>query len=129
MLQVFTNTRFKLMYGTKWFFIGFSCLSIGVAAWAMATYGFNLGIDFAGGTAVQLKFRDRPPVEELRTALDRGGLGDVSIQAIGSPEENEVLIRVEQRRSPGATEKSEGGEVSGAVLEALKTPAERAAAQ
>jgi preprotein translocase subunit SecF len=129
MLQVFTHANFRLMYRTKWYFIAFSSLSIALATWAIATRGFNYGIDFAGGTAVQLKFRDRPRVEELRAALEKAGLGDISIQAIGDVEDNEVLVRVEQRRPQGAAAGSEGGEISTEILEALKTPDERAAEQ
>ncbi len=129
MLQVFTHVNFKMMYRTKWYFIAFSSLSVSLAAWAMATRGFNYGIDFAGGTAVQLKFRDRPHVEELRAALEKAGLGDISIQAIGDAKDNEVLVRVEQRRPRGAGAAGEGGEISTEILEALKTPEEIAAAK
>jgi preprotein translocase subunit SecF len=130
MLQVFTNANFRMMYRTKWYFIAISTFSILVSAWAMATRGFNLGIDFAGGTAVQVKFLESPRVEELRAALEAAGLGDVNIQKIGDTDDNEVLIRVEQQ--PTAAEGvagGEGGEVSTKVLEALKTPEERAASQ
>ena len=129
MLQVFTNANFRLMYGTKWYFIAFSMLSILVSTWAMATRGFNYGIDFAGGTAVQLKFQEQPHVEGLRADLERAGLGDVNIQRIGDADDNEVLIRVEQQRATDATGKGEGGEISTRVLEALKTPEERSATQ
>lgn len=129
MLQVFTNANFRLMYATKWYFIAFSVLSILVSAWAMATYGFNYGIDFAGGTAVQLKFTEAPHVEGLRAALEKAGLGDVNIQRIGDTDDNEVLIRVEQQQKTDATGKGEVGEISTQVLEALKSSEERAAAQ
>ena len=129
MLQVFTHTNFRIMYRTKWYFMAFSTLSILVSAWFMVTRGFNYGIDFAGGTAVQLKFREAPRVEDLRTALEQAGLGDFSIQKIGDADDNEVLIRVEQQRGKGVAAGSEGGEMSAVILEALKTPAERAAFQ
>lgn len=129
MLQVFTNANFRMMYRTKWYFIGISTFSILVSAWAMATHGFNLGIDFAGGTAVQVKFLESPRVEELRAALEASGLGDVNIQKIGETGDNEVLIRVEQQQRAGAEGGGEGGEVSTKVLEALKSPEERAAIQ
>jgi preprotein translocase subunit SecF len=129
MLQVFTNTNLRLMWGTKWFFMGFSVLSMVVAIGAMVIKGFNYGIDFAGGTAVQVKFREAPRVEELRTALEAAGLGDISIQAIGDADDNEVLIRVEQHAVKGGAAAGEGGEISREILEALRGPEERAAAQ
>ena len=129
MLQVFTNANFRMMYRTKWYFLAISALAILVSAWAMATHGFNFGIDFAGGTAVQVKFLEPPRVEELRASLETSGLGDVNIQKIGDTDDNEVLIRVEQQRGVEAAAGGEGGEVSTRILEALKTPEGRAATQ
>ena len=121
MLQVFTNANFDLMGRVKWIFIAFSTLAAGAAVATILTRGFNYGIDFAGGTAVRLKFRDRPRVEEMRTALERAGLGDISIQNIGDPEDNEVLIRVELPESASAATGSEGGEISRKVMESLQS--------
>ncbi|MGH7230690.1 MAG: protein translocase subunit SecF [Nitrospiraceae bacterium] len=51
----------------------------------------NLGIDFTGGTAVQLKF-DRPiRIDEAREALEANGLTNVELQEF--VEENKILIR------------------------------------
>jgi len=122
MIQVFTNVNFDLMGRVKWFFIAFSTLAAGVAVAMMLTRGFNYGIDFAGGTAVRLKFRDRPRLEEMRTSLQQAGLGDISIQSIGDPEDNEVLIRVELPQAAGEATGSEGGEISRKVMESLESP-------
>ena len=52
----------------------------------------NLGIDFTGGTAVQLKF-DRPiRIDEARHALEANGLGNAELQEF--VEENKILIRI-----------------------------------
>src|SRR5207249_2440671 len=122
MIQVFTNVNFDLMGRVKWFFIAFSTLAAGVAVAMMLTRGFNYGIDFAGGTAVRVKFRDRPQIEEMRTSLQQAGLGDISIQNIGDPEDNEVLIRVELPQAAGEATGSEGGEISRKVMESLESP-------
>jgi preprotein translocase subunit SecF len=52
----------------------------------------NLGIDFAGGTAVQLKFDQAIGIEEARKALETNGLGNAELQEFG--QENKLLIRV-----------------------------------
>ena len=128
MLQVFTNCNLRLMWGTKYVFMVFSVLAMAGALAAILIHGFNYGIDFAGGTAVQVRFREQPQVEELRTALETAGLGDISIQRMGDPKDNEVLIRVEQQRktTPGG---GEGGQISTEIIEALRSKDERAAAQ
>jgi preprotein translocase subunit SecF len=52
----------------------------------------NLGIDFAGGTAVQLKFDQPIRIDHARKALDAHGLGDAELQEF--VQENKLLIRV-----------------------------------
>ncbi len=128
MLQVFTHANFPLMGRIRWAFFAFSTLANLLALYAIIFIGFNYGIDFAGGTAVQLKFNERPPVDAMRAALEKAGLGDISIQSIGAADDNEVLIRVEQRRPPAGAPEGEGGDVSARVLEALKNAEETGAA-
>lgn len=62
--------------------------------------GMKFGIDFAGGTLVQLKFESPPNLSDIRDSLRDLGLADSTIQEFGSP--NHILIRVE--RSQGALE-------------------------
>jgi len=52
----------------------------------------NLGIDFAGGTAVQLKFDQPIRIDEARKALETNGLGNAELQEFG--QDNKLLIRV-----------------------------------
>lgn len=66
-------------------------LSIG----SLLVQGLNLGIDFSGGTLVQVRFVKPPHLDQIRTALAQLDLGDVVIQEFGSPEE--ILIRVERQ--------------------------------
>ena len=56
--------------------------------------GLKYGIDFAGGTLVQLKFENPPVIEEVRDGLRTIGLGDSTIQEFGS--KNHILVRVER---------------------------------
>ncbi|MEJ2314334.1 MAG: protein translocase subunit SecF [Nitrospirota bacterium] len=57
----------------------------------------NLGIDFAGGTSVQIQFSDAPGLQEIRDALDGAGLGGFDLQDL--PTEDKVLIRVKQKEA------------------------------
>lgn len=52
----------------------------------------NLGIDFAGGSAVQLKFEKPFAIESIRKILEGNGLGHAELQEFVS--ENKLLIRV-----------------------------------
>jgi preprotein translocase subunit SecF len=60
----------------------------------MFTVGFNFGVDFAGGTVVELKFDHPIRADELRARAEAAGLKDVSVQAIGSASENSFLLRL-----------------------------------
>lgn len=62
---------------------------VGIAGW-----GFNLGVDFAGGTVVELKFNKPITAEEVRKRAEAGGLQEVSVQNIGAAEENAFLVRL-----------------------------------
>jgi preprotein translocase subunit SecF len=63
----------------------------------------NLGVDFAGGTAVQIKFARSLPLQEVRDALEQGGLKDFEVQDL--PSENKVLIKTKkQEGTVGETE-------------------------
>jgi preprotein translocase subunit SecF len=119
MLQVFHNAGFQLMGRTKYVFMIFSAVCMALAIGIIATHGFNYGIDFAGGTAVQVRFAEEPNLDHLRTSLDASGLGDVSLQRIGDPKDHEILIRVE-RDVESEKKGEEGGGVSQRVIEALK---------
>jgi preprotein translocase subunit SecF len=52
----------------------------------------NMGIDFTGGTVVQLKFQQAVPLQQAREALARHGLKDANLQEI--KDGNKLLIKV-----------------------------------
>jgi len=56
--------------------------------------GFNYGVDFAGGTMMELKFDNNITAEQLREAALKGGLNDPSVQGIGAAEEHDFLLRL-----------------------------------
>jgi len=73
--------------------------------------GFNEGIDFSGGTLLQLRFSQPAALSEVREALGDVGLGKSVVQHFG--DEHEVLIRTGQ--PPGA-----GQDIGQQVLKVLQ---------
>ena len=63
---------------------------------ALMIKGPNLGVDFAGGTIVQLKFHQRVSIPEIRQALEKVNLGSGVVQNFGDPSANEYLIRLDK---------------------------------
>jgi preprotein translocase subunit SecF len=70
-------------------------VNLAVLAW-LFTKGPNLGVDFAGGTMVQLKFQQRTTIPDLRQALATIDLGGSTIQEFGQEGAFEFLVRVEK---------------------------------
>jgi preprotein translocase subunit SecF len=60
------------------------------------TKGPNLGVDFAGGTMVHLKFQQNVTVPDVRQAFEKVGLGGSVIQDFGQPGANEYLVRLDR---------------------------------
>ena len=57
--------------------------------------GLNLGIDFRGGILIEAQSETTADIGEVRTDLERLGLGDISIQSFGT--DRDVLIRVQKQ--------------------------------
>lgn len=93
------NTHFDFTRFRRISFPISAALSI-VAITLFFTHGLNLGIDFKGGTLLEVKAKSgTADIAAMRTALDALGLGEVQLQQFGGPEN--VLIRVAEQ--PGAT--------------------------
>ena len=61
--------------------------------------GPNLGIDFAGGTLVQIKFSQETSADRIRDSLKTIDLGNSVIQRFGYRDNNEFLIKTEKSSS------------------------------
>ena len=55
--------------------------------------GFNLGLDFTGGTSIQVKFKEHVKVSQIKKAIKTAGIKNFQIQTVGK-EGNEFEIRV-----------------------------------
>ncbi len=60
----------------------------------VAIFGLNLGVDFAGGTVVELQFNHPVTAEEVRKRAEAGGWHDIQVQQIGAREENSYMLRM-----------------------------------
>jgi preprotein translocase subunit SecF len=84
--------------------------AIGRQATEGGTNAFNLGVDFQGGTVVTAKFRQKPPADDIRAALQNAGVNDAVIQE-STDKLDEVLIKVpiiEGQELPAAAPAQEG---------------------
>ena len=80
-----------------------SLISIGavIASIALlAINGLSFGLDFTGGSLIELEFAEAPALEAVRQALANSGFPDAVVQAFGAP--TDVVIRLAQDNAPKA---------------------------
>jgi len=79
--------------GIKWYFISLSlALALtGIVSMA-AHHGLVYGIDFRGGTMVNVKFAQNPNIDAIRGRLDGAGLRNATIQQYGPANEHALII-------------------------------------
>ena len=94
MLEILGKTNIDFMGKRRIAFVfsGIMVLLGLLAAVQISRGAANLGIDFAGGTAVQLKFDQPIHIDVAREALESQGLAHAELQEFA--EENKILIRV-----------------------------------
>lgn len=88
---------------TKFDFIQFRRISFPISAVLSIcaltlyfTHGMNFGIDFRGGTLMEIQTKTGPAnLAQIRTSLDSLNLGEVQLQLFGSPED--VLVRIAEQ--------------------------------
>jgi len=56
----------------------------------------NYGVDFAGGTELQIKFNKPVEAADVRDEVSKVGFGEPTVQVYGNPNENQFLVRVER---------------------------------
>jgi preprotein translocase subunit SecF len=66
---------------------------------SLFTRGLNYGVDFEGGTQLNLKFSTQVTASELRAALSKLGLEDSMVQEMGERQKGEFLIRVPSQQT------------------------------
>jgi len=93
MMEFFRDTHIDFMKYRKYFVIVSVALLLISVLEVFVTGELNLGVDFAGGTQVTVKFRDPQEINDLRAVMANAGIEDAQIQSFGDPGQNEALIR------------------------------------
>jgi preprotein translocase subunit SecF len=90
-----------LPHGTKFDFVSKRRIAVvlslianlAVIGWAVL-HGLNFGVDFAGGTEMEIKFAQAVDPGAIRKSVEELGFKDASVQTYGADAENTFLIRV-----------------------------------
>jgi preprotein translocase subunit SecF len=117
-MNFFKQVDLDWMGKAKFFFaLSFLLLAAGVASIA-AHHGLFYGIDFKGGTVVDVRFAAPPSVDTIRNGLTQQGISNftiVPVSDISNPNANEVLINLEEKGQ--GSEALDAGKT--AILDAL----------
>jgi preprotein translocase subunit SecF len=99
-MNFFKQVDLDWMGKAKYFFgLSFLLLALGVAS-ILAHGGLFYGIDFKGGTVVDVRFAGPPPIDTLRNGLAQQGIGNstiVPVSDLTTANGNEVLINLEEK--------------------------------
>jgi preprotein translocase subunit SecF len=120
--RILRDTNIDFM-GKRNFWMVISAVMMAVSIAVIAVRGINLGIEFTGGTELQIKYVASPNVGEVRAALDRAGIPNATVTRIGRDEENEVYIRLGTSEQ-GSTDAAAKGEGLATLVKKALRPAE-----
>src|SRR5690242_20801809 len=111
------NTHFDFTQFRRISFPISAVLSI-VAITLFFTHGLNLGIDFKGGTLLEVRAKSgAADIAAMRTTLDGLRLGEVQLQQFGGPEN--VLIRVAEQPGGDAAQQEAVQKVRNALGDSI----------
>jgi preprotein translocase subunit SecF len=80
----------------RWYFVAFSAITVALSIYFIATRGLNFGTDFRGGTNLQYKFSAPVSEADVRKIVGDLDVGGFSVQKVGRPEENRIIIKMEK---------------------------------
>lgn len=107
------DTKFDFMRFRRFSFPASAFLSV-LALVAYFTLGLNFGIDFVGGTLIEVQSKTGPAdLARMRSTLNALNMGDVQLQEFGAP--TDVLIRVPQQPGGEAAQQEAVGKVRAAL--------------
>jgi len=108
-VELFHNVNVDWL-GKKWYFLGFSLIFsvAGIISMGMhyARIGspLPLGVDFKGGTQVQVRFQNPPDIAQIRKAMDSAGVQGFTVVNIDEAAYHEVLISLPEASNEAAND-------------------------
>jgi preprotein translocase subunit SecF len=90
----------------------FSLLMIAASIATLSTNWLNWGLDFTGGTLIEVGFEHPADLEQIRSSLEVSGFGDATVQSFGTA--RDVIVRLRPR------DDTKGAALGNQVLDALQ---------
>ncbi len=86
------NTPKINFMGQRKIALGLSITLMLLSILSLAVNGLKMGLDFTGGTVIELAYEPAPDLQEVRKSLESAGYNDVTVQTFGST--RDILIRL-----------------------------------
>src|SRR5437016_2324757 len=103
MIELFKDIKVDWLGKRKLFLaISGSVMLLGLIS-LVAKGGFKYGVDFKGGTIVQLRFKEKPDIEKIRQLLRENGAPDSQPQGLGGSHPNDVIIEFQGAKEEDAS--------------------------
>ena len=94
-MQIFQFTSAINFMRLKWLAVGLSALLMVASVIGFASKGINWGLDFTGGTVIELGFSQAADLADIRQTLSKAGFSDAVVQLFGTS--RDVLVRIPLR--------------------------------
>ncbi|MDX1410425.1 MAG: protein translocase subunit SecF, partial [Saprospiraceae bacterium] len=112
-MEVIGKTSFDFM-GKRKLALVFSALIIAAGIASLVAQGLNFGIDFTGGTLVEVSYHEPVDIGKVRADLGDGGVKDAQVQYFGTAKD--IMVRLQVSADKKAAQ------LSAQVMQALRRP-------
>ena len=94
-MNIFSKQPSIDFMGKRKLAVAASSVLLALALAILIIRGLNFGIDFTGGTLVELGYPEAVELSDVRSVLEENGYGDATVQRFGTPKD--ILIRLAPR--------------------------------
>lgn len=112
-MELVGKTNFDFL-GKRVYALLLSGLVIAIGIGSLVLQGLNFGIDFTGGTLVEVSYHEPVDIAKVRTDLNNGGIKDAQVQYFGTAKD--VMVRLQVSPDKKASQ------LSAQVMDALRRP-------
>ena len=101
MFQLLINTNFPFMKYRRIAYMFSGALVLSTIVWLLLHGGPHYGVDFTGGTLLQIRLSQTLAADQVRNALDATGFRGAELQQMTGENQNEFMLRIQQGKESG----------------------------
>jgi preprotein translocase subunit SecF len=113
-VEIFSKIPAIDFLGKRMLAVGFTTVLITISIASLAVRGLNFGIDFSGGTLIEVSYSEAVQTSDVRATLADAGFADATVQYFGTA--RDILVRLPARGNASSAK------LSGEVMAALRKP-------